>query len=288
MPTIEVEKGVEIYYEEFGSGDRCLLCTQVAHGRFTLERELAKRGFHVFLLTNRGFGRSTHVTEDYGEHWYDRFADDVAAFADKMGIRRFVYSGASHGAGAGWHVVLRHPERVICFFAVVPGPHNLDEGSRSIRTLAAEGKIKLPVMRLPSDDPRIRERYTLEDAAGRAQRAEPDYEQVYNSPETQAIDYGRPLAALRTEANVQEALKTIRTPVLIIGGMEDPISRPDLMLRTAACLPNCKLIIYSGVSHALPMVEDAADDAVRFYENLENTGYYYSPIVNDGVLPVRP
>ncbi len=288
MPTIEVEKGVEIYYEEFGSGDRYLLCTQVAHGRFTLERELAKRGFHVFLLTNRGFGRSTHVTEDYGEHWYDRFADDVAAFADKMGIRRFVYSGASHGAGAGWHVVLRHPERVICFFAVVPGPHNLDEGSRSIRTLAAEGKIKLPVMRLPSDDPRIRERYALEDAAGRAQRAEPDYEQVYNSPETQAIDYGRPLAALRTEANVQEALKTIRTPVLIIGGMEDPISRPDLMLRTAACLPNCKLIIYSGVSHALPMVEDAADDAVRFYENLENTGYYYSPIVNDGILSARP
>ena len=281
MPTVEVEKGVEIFYEELGSGDRYLLCTQVGHGRFTLERELAKRGFHVFLLTNRGFGRSTHVTENYGEHWYDRFADDVVAFADKMGIGRFVYSGASHGAGAGWHVVLRHPERVICFFAVVPGPHNLDEGNRSIRSLMAEGKIKLPVMRTPSDDPRIQERYALEDAAGRAQRAEPDYAEVYDSPETRAIDYGRPLAALHTEASVQEALKTIRTPVLIIGGMEDPISRPDLMLRTAACLPNCKLIIHSGVSHAIPMVEDAAEDAVRFYENVVQTGYYYSPIVND-------
>ena len=53
------------------------------------------------------------------------------------------------------------------------------------------------------------------------------------------------------------------------------------MLRTAACLPNCKLVIHSGVSHAIPMVEDAAEDAVRFYENLEQTGYYYSPIVND-------
>ena len=281
MPTIEVEKGVEIFYEELGSGDRYLLCTQVGHGRFTLERELAKRGFHVFLLTNRGFGRSTHVTEDYGEHWYDRFADDVAAFADKMGIGRFAYSGASHGAGAGWHVVLRHPERVICFFAVVPGPHNLDEGKQSIRSLMAEGKMKLPVMRTDSDDPRIRERYALEDAASKAQRAEPDYAEVYDSPETRAIDYGRPLAALHTEARVQEALKTIKTPVLIIGGMEDPISRPDLMLRTAACLPCCKLVIHSGVSHAIPMVEDAAEDAVRFYENLEQTGYYYSPIVND-------
>ena len=281
MPTVEVEKGVEIFYEELGEGDRYVLCTQVGHGRFTLERELAKRGFHVFLLTNRGFGRSTHVTEDYGEHWYDRFADDVVAFADKLGIGRFAYSGASHGAGAGWHVVLRHPERVICFFAVVPGPHNLDEGKQSIRSLAAEGKIKLPVMRTPSDDQRIRERYALEDAASRAQRAEPDYEAVYDSPETRAIDYGRPLAALHTEAKVQEALKTIRTPVLIIGGMEDPISRPDLMLRTAACLRSCKLVIHSGTSHAIPMVEDAAEDAVWFYENVVRTRYYYSPIVNE-------
>ena len=281
MPLLEVEPGIHIHYEELGEGDRYLLCTQVGHSQFTLERELAKRGFHVFLLTNRGFGRSTHVTEDYGEHWYDRFADDVAAFADKMGIGRFAYSGASHGAGTGWHVVLRHPERVICFFAVVPGPHNLDEGKQSIRSLMAEGKIKLPVMRTDSDDPRIQERYALEDAASRAQREAPDYAEIYDSPETRAIDYGRPLAYLHTEAKVQEALKTIRTPVLIIGGMEDPISRPDLMLRTAACLKNCKLIIHSGVSHAIPMVEDAADDAVRFYENLVQTGYYYSPIVND-------
>ena len=281
MPLMEVEQGVEIFYEELGEGDRYLLCTQVGHGRFTLERELAKRGFHVFLLTNRGFGRSTHVTEDYGEHWYDRFADDVAAFADRMGIEKFVYSGASHGAGSGWHLVLRHPERVICFFAVVPGPHDLDEGKQSIRSLSAAGKIKLPVMRTPSDDPRIRERYALEDAMSRAQREEPDYAEIYDSPETRAIDYGRPLAALHTEANVLEALKTIRTPVLIIGGMEDPISRPDLMLRTARCLPNCKLVIHSGVSHAIPMVEDAASDAVRFYENVTATGRYYDPILND-------
>ena len=281
MPLMEVEKGINIHYEEWGEGDRYLLCTQVGHSRFSLERELAKRGFHVFLLTNRGFGQSTHVQEDYGEHWYDRFADDVIAFADKMGIGRFAYSGASHGAGTGWHVVLRHPERVICFFAVVPGPHNLDEGKQSIRSLTMSGNLKLPVMRTPSPDPRIQERYAIEEEENRAKRAQPDYEAIYDAPETKAIDFGRPLAALHTEANVLEALKTIRTPVLIIGGMEDPISRPDLMIRTAKCLPNCKLVIHSGFSHAIPMVEDAADDALRFYENVVNTGWYYSPIVND-------
>ena len=120
----------------------------------------------------------------------------------------------------------------------------------------------------------------MEAAIAKAQREDPEYTAANDAPEVKAIDFGRPLAYLHTEANVLEALKTIQTPTLIIGGMEDPISRPDLMLRTAKCLPNCKLIIHSQTSHAIPMVEDAASDAVRFYENVVNTGRYYDPIVN--------
>ena len=280
MPSIEVGNGVSIFYEELGEGERYVLCTQVGHGLYSLERELARRGFHVFLLTNRGFGQSTHVTEDYGDHWYDRFADDVIAFADAMGIDRFIYSGASHGAGTGWHVALNYPERLICFFAVVPGPHNLDEGKVSMRTMEQRGEGPKHVFRYPTDDPRILERRAQEDAAEAALRATPDYEAIYQSPETKAIDYGRPLRAYQTEANVQAALKTIRVPVLIVGGLEDTISRPDLMLRTAQCLPICKLVIHSQVAHALDIWEEAADEAVRFYENLVNTGHYYSPVVN--------
>lgn len=281
MPKIKVDDNVEIYYEELGSGDRYVICTQISHGKYSLERELAKRGFHVFLLTNRGFGRSTHVTEDYGDHWYDRFAADVIAFADKMGIDRFVYSGASHGAGTGWHVALNYPERLICFFAVVPGPHNLDEGKMSIRAMAEKGIMQEHCFRYPTDDERILERRAQEDAAEAALRSTPDYEAIYQAPETKAIDYGRPLRALQTEANLQEALKKIEVPVLIIGGMEDTISRPDLMVRSAKCLPNCKLVIHSRAGHCLDIWEDAADDAVRFYENVVNTGRYYSPVVNE-------
>ena len=282
MPVCTVAPGVEIYYEEYGSGDRYVLCTQVGHGLYSLEKELAKRGFHVFLLTNRGFGRSTHITEDYGDYWYDRFADDVIAFADAKGIEKFVYSGGSHGAGTGWHVVLRHPERVTCFFAVVPGPHNLDEGKMSVRAMGLKGIQPVRhVFRTETDDPAMIERRRLSDEAEAALRAQPDYEAVYNSPETRAIDYGRPLRSLGTEAAVQEALKTIEVPVLIMGGMEDTISRPDLMVRSAKCLKNCKLVIYSGMGHALDICEEMADEACRFYDNVTKTGRVYAPIVND-------
>lgn len=281
MPKVCIDNNVEIYYEELGNGDQYVICTQVGHGKYSLERELAKKGFHVYLLTNRGFGKSTHVTEDYKDHWYDRFAADVIAFADKMGIDRFVYSGASHGAGTGWHVALNYPERLICFFAVVPGPHNLDEGKMSIRTMAEKGIMQEHCFRYPTDDKRILNRRAEEDAAEAALRSMPDYEEIYQAAETKAIDYGRPLRALQTEANLQDALKKVKVPVLIIGGMEDTISRPDLMLRSAKCLPNCKLVIHSRVGHSLDVYEDAADDAVRFYENVIHTGRYYSPIVNE-------
>ena len=181
----------------------------MSHGKYSPEKELAKRGFHIFLLTNRGFGRSTHVTEDHGDRWYEVFADDAIAFCNGMGINRFVYSGASHGAGTGWHVALKYPERLICFFALVAGPHNLDEGHMSIRTMQQKG-IAPPqhVFRFTTDDERILERQRQEDEAKRALLAQPDYEEIYNSPETRALDYGRPLRAYQTEANLQEALLT--------------------------------------------------------------------------------
>ena len=53
------------------------------------------------------------------------------------------------------------------------------------------------------------------------------------------------------------------------------------MLRTAQCLPTCKLVIYSGVGHALDIWEEAADEAVRFYENIVSTGHCYAQIQND-------
>lgn len=280
MPKIEIEPGIELFYEELGTGDRYVICTQVGHSRYTPERAMATRGFHVFLLTNRGFGRSTHITEDYGDYWYDRFADDVILFADKMGIDKFIYSGSSHGAGAGWHVALRHPERLICFFAIVPGPHNLDEGKGSMRSQALQVKLVNHCFRYPTEDPRLNERRRLEDEAAEAEKALPDYAAIFDAPETRAIDYGRPLRALQTEEKVQEALETIKVPVLIMGGMEDTISRPDLMIRSAKCLPCCKLIIHSCFGHSLDICEELADDALRFYENLITTGYYYSEVQN--------
>ena len=278
MPQLQIDDKISLYYEEYGQGsldaDNIILSAQVGFYPKGMQQHLATLGYHVFCITLRGFHPSTLVEEDYGEHWYDVFADDVAAFADKLGIKKFVYMGASHGAGVGWHIMLRHPDRVNAFVAVVPGPHSLAAGIMSYRQMLAQGIIKeVPPFNPPIDNDNTRQlRRYRRSAHIAAQPPAPELERK--------VDYGRPLMALGSEEKLCEELKKITTPVLIIGGTEDPISTPELMIRTAKCLPHCKLVVYSNCGHDIDtdLIEETCDEASRFIKNALKTKKWYLPV----------
>ena len=271
---VTTKDGLQLYYEEYGEGDRAILSAQVGFYPEGMQQELARRGFHVYCLTLRGFAPSSYVTEDYGEEWYDKFADDVVCLADHLGLERFIYMGASHGAGVGWHLVLCHPERVSAFVAVVPGPHSLKEGVMSYRQMMMQGLIEAPPPFDPpiTDDPaREARRKTREKWLSALPEADPREKQV---------DYGRPLLYCKTEEKLKEALSTIKLPVLILGGTGDPISTPELMMRTAACLPNCKLVIYSDCGHNIDtdLVEELSEETERFLAYAPVNGKAYQAV----------
>ncbi len=275
MPKIAVAEGIELFYEDLGQGDRYVLSMMIDFPPINTIRALAEHGYHVLLITNRGFGRSTHVSENYGAEWFNIFADDVVALADRLGIDRFVYAGCSHGAGAGWHLALRHPERLIAFIDMVGGPHNIDDGIRSSRSLGEAAPQRKPMDPESFEDPAVARR-DARNAPYRAALA------AAETPEEKAIDYMRPLVGLGTEEKVCAALRTIRTPTLMLGGLEDPISSPDLMLRTAECLPHGKLVLYSGFGHGGPycqLVEECTEEILNFLRNVEQTGRVYKEIV---------
>ena len=278
MGDVFTPDGIRLHYDEFGTGDRILLSAQAGFYPGGMHAFLAKMGYHVFCLTLRGFAPSSCVKEDYGERWYDVFAADVRFFADRMGLERFTYMGASHGAGVGWHLMLLCPERVNAFIAVVPGPHSLKEGTMSYRQMLEQGLIAAPP---PFDPPVDRDDARLL----RRQRRE---EWLRSLPppaeEERKLDYGRPLMRLGTEEALTEALKSIRVPVLMLGGMEDPISTPELMLRAARCLSHCKLILYSNCGHNADtdITEELCGEADRFIREAENTGKWYSAVRENG------
>ena len=279
MAYMQINEAITLYYEEYGAGDRIVLSAQVGFYPEGMQQALAKQGYHVYCITLRGFHPSTLVTEDYGENWYDVFADDVTAFADKLGIQQFIYMGASHGAGVGWHLNLRHGDRVKAFIAVVAGPHSLKEGTMSYRQMLEQGIIKCP----PPFDPEI------DDDPARTKRRNRRAAWLAALPEApaeeKAVDYGRPLMRLKTEENLLEALKCIETPTLLIGGINDPISTPELMMRTAQCLPHCKLVIYSNCGHNIDtdLVEETVEETVRFLENADRGGKWYRPLKEEGI-----
>ena len=266
--------GLTLHYDEYGTGDRVILSAQAGFYAKGLQQSLAEQGYHVYCMTLRGFAPSSFVTEDYGTGWYDRFADDVACLADELGLDTFCYMGASHGAGVGWHLALRHPERVAAFVAVVPGPHSLAEGAMSYRQMLMQGIISAP----PPFDPPIEQDEARE--ARRAERAEWLKNLPEADPREKAVDYGRPLMGLGSEEKLQEALKSIRTPVLILGGTEDPISTPALMMRTAQCLPHCKLVMYSNCGHNIDtdLVEELTGEADRFLRQAVQNGKWYEEV----------
>lgn len=127
MPILKV-KGIELYYEEYGEGDRYVIqAQQFINSHLNYVKDLAeKEGFHAYIIRIRGYAPSTLITEDLGESWYDVWAQDVCDFADAMGIDKFFYTGHSHGAGIGWHLCVNHPERLRGFFASAAGPHKKD------------------------------------------------------------------------------------------------------------------------------------------------------------------
>lgn len=275
MGFVEINKDITLSYEEFGEGDNIILSAQVGFYRPGMQDYMAKLGYHVYCITLRGFAPSSYVTEDYGEEWYNVFADDVAAFADKMGIQKFIYMGASHGAGVGWHIMLRHADRVKAFIAVVAGPHSLKEGTMSYRQMLEQGIIKeVPPFNPPIDNDPLREKR-------RSVRAEHISHNPPADPREQAIDYGRPLMYLKTEEKLCDALRTIETPTLLIGGTKDPISKTELMMRTAECLPHCKLVIYSNCGHDIDtdLIEEVSDEADRFIKTTLENGKWYKSVI---------
>ena len=91
MGYVLTKDGIRLRYEEYGAGERIILSAQAGFYPDGLQQELAKKGYHVYCMTLRGFAPSDYVTEDYGESWYDRFAEDVLCLADTVGAETFCY-----------------------------------------------------------------------------------------------------------------------------------------------------------------------------------------------------
>lgn len=277
MPILNLNH-VSLYYEEFGRGDRYLIqAQQFVNSHIYYTKDLADRcGFHAFIIRIRGYAPSSMVTEDLGDDWYDVWAQDVVDFADAMGIEKFFYTGHSHGAGIGWHLCMNHPDRLRGFFASGSGPHLKDgkpTGSARMDTINAAKSRETWVPYAEKQASYCAKAFVpLESDPVIGVEAKKAVEQTVefwtNMPAQSAVlNPRKPFAKVQTEEELAQVLGRITVPTIMMGGTEDNISNPELMLRTLRALKGSKLVLHQGVDHVdLPIKcrEDYVGDIMAF------------------------
>lgn len=115
MTAIEVERdGVVLSGEEHGEGPAVLLLHGFPDDR-TLWRHqapaLARAGFRVILLDQRGFGRSGRPP-DVAAYAFPELVGDVLAVLDHCGVERAHVVGHDWGAAVAWVLAATAPDRV--------------------------------------------------------------------------------------------------------------------------------------------------------------------------------
>jgi len=113
MPKIEIETGLNVFYEEHGEGEPLLLImgTGADHRFWSAQVPAYQQQYRTIVYDARGVGQTT-VPSDPKSCSMALMADDAAALLSALGIASAHISGLSLGSTVAMEMCLRHPARV--------------------------------------------------------------------------------------------------------------------------------------------------------------------------------
>ncbi|WP_102346257.1 alpha/beta fold hydrolase [Bacillus sp. Marseille-P3661] len=271
MPIANVN-GIELYYEEFGSGDNVIISAQQDFSKGGYQEILADKGYHVYTITLRGYGKSTHVFEDLGFGWYPTWSNDIREFAKSLGISQFIYTGVSHGAGVGWQIAQDEPEVLKAFISVVGAPNDRAGGdvSEARRKMIEAADANDPTYRppgiylVPTSDPKRLARREI-------MKKEKEERFISMTREEKLINPRKPFPHAKTNEELALELSKIQVPTLLLCGCQDDISSAEMGLLAAKAVPGAKAIFYQDHSHTLSreIPEEIVEEVVLYLNHLE-------------------
>ena len=279
MKKIEVN-GVTLAYEELGSGEDVVIASQNHFSPNYYARLLAQPPYHyhVYLLVMRGYGESTHVLSREPQDFTKLWSTDVIAFAEALGIKKFFYTGHSHGNYPGWYMCFHKPE-VLRGFVSCDGilqfhmPHTGGTPAKApafdiASMIGDEEKIRRHVARedSPTRNPdRLRRRQENQaDAFQRWMTMSPE-EFLINNENFAVTD-----AASQEE--LDEMTRHISVPVLLVNGGMDTLCTMEEVLHVGRLIPGAKLVMYQNLGHSglHECPEMIAADADLFFRTREH------------------
>lgn len=252
MPRVHVDD-FDMHYVDAGSGPPLVLLHGLGGSGDDWEFQVPHfaASWRVLAPDLRGFGRSgagrrrSSVT---------RFAADVLAFLDAVGVGNCCLVGHSMGGAVALQFALSHPGRVQRLAIVNSVPSFRPQSARHY----IEFMYRLVVMGLlgPARLAEIGAARMFPGAALAAQRAR----HVERGARNTRAAYLGALAALG-RWSVIERLHELRLPVLVAASEHDYFGH-DETVKFAHALPRGRLHLFKGAHHGLPMEQPQAFNAV--------------------------
>jgi 3-oxoadipate enol-lactonase len=250
MPRASIN-GINLYYRVFGRGEPLVLIMGFggAHEGWFFQTRAFKRHYQVVVFDNRGLGRSDKSAQPYT---IATMADDTVGLMDHLGIDSAHILGQSLGGIVAQELAICHPERVRKLVLV--------------STSCGEGEIT-------DVHPEMLKAIGVEDGS-----AEPNLEKVdfYESTSTivslafnkklyrtllvplsrynlkkVGVDGHRAQMQAVVGHTTADRLHLIQVPTLVITGSDDRIVSPRSSEAIASRIPDSRLVMVEGGSHAL-------------------------------------
>ncbi|PYM33814.1 MAG: hypothetical protein DME15_10290 [Candidatus Rokuibacteriota bacterium] len=247
MPYVRTDDRVRIYYEEHGAGTPLVLAYGIGGNvkMWDVNVPGLARGHRLVLWEPRGHARSDSPG-DPAKYSFRRWALDLKAVLDHLGLRRAHVGGLSLGAGIATRFALAFPGRVRSLVVTNSSSasglplswQNLVMRARSIEITLTQGMDAMAEFAM-AENPNVSERLAL-DPGAKAEFYE-EYRQL--AP----IGYANALRALLAMDHITDQLPRLRMPVLLIGGDRDPSLGPMKVIHRK--IRGSKLVVLSPASH---------------------------------------
>ena len=199
----------------------------------------------------RGVGSSGTPASD--GYTLARYADDLVAVLDSLGIQAAVVCGLSMGGYVIFELLRRHPERVRAIvLADTKAEPDSDEGKRGRDELAALAGREGPDAVIDRLLPRLLAPATL--------ATQPE---VVAQVREMARRWTVPglvgaLHTLRDRPDSTATLRAVRVPTLIVVGEDDAVSPPTAAQAMAALIPGAQCHVIPAAGHLAPLEQPLA------------------------------
>jgi pimeloyl-ACP methyl ester carboxylesterase len=241
---VERQDGARIYYKVSGQGKPIFLI----HGYplsgelFQKNRSALENQYQVITIDQRGYGQSKAPDS---KATIQTYANDALAVMGKLGIQKAIIGGMSMGGPIVFEMYRNAPERFSGMILMNTTAVPANEAEAGLWKGIAQMVEKKGVNSL--DPFLIKDMFTGQTRMQNKELVNAFGGIIKNASKEGAIAGAN---ALATRPDSQSTLGKINVPTLVIVGIEDTIYPVSLAQDMQKAIPNAKLAIIDGASHA--------------------------------------